>query len=243
MERYADGWKSAALGKQMEIVVYGHYGPGLLFFPFQGEDHLSAEQHELIAAAQPHLDAGRVKIYTISSIDHESWLNDDITPRQRSIRHQKYNKYITAEVVPFIARNMRSTRPVIHSSGISLGALHAVNSYLRRPDLFESTIGISGNYDLKAFTKGYYDNDVYFNSPQDYLANLTGPLLNNLRQKQNISLLSGQGDGENPNASKSLGELLLSKGIPNWVDLWGEDFGHNWDSWRTMFRTAIERNF
>ena len=243
MERYTDGWKSAALGKHMEIAVYGHYGPSLLFFPFDGEDHSSAEQHELIASAQTHLDAGRVKIYAINSIDKESWLNEEITPRQKSIRHQKYNKYIIDEVVPFIARNMSSGRPVIYTSGISLGALHAVNTYLRRPDLFQGTIGISGNYDLKAYTNGYYDNDVYFNSPQDYLANLTGPLLNNLRQKQKISLLSGQGDGENPNASRALGEMLSSKGIPNWVDLWGEEFGHNWDAWRAMFRTAIERNF
>ncbi len=243
MERYADGWKSKVLGDQMEIAVYGHYGPGILLFPFDGEDYLGAEQHELIAAAQPHLDAGRIKIYTISSIERESWLNDEIAPRQKSIRHQHYNRYVTEEVVPFIARNMRTAHPVIYTCGISLGALHAVNSYLRQPNLFEGTIGMSGQYDLKAYTKGYYDNDVYFNSPQDYLPNLTGPILNNLRQKQKIFLLSGQGEGEHPHASKSMGETLLSKGIPNQVDLWNEEYGHNWDSWRAMFRTAIERNF
>ncbi len=243
MERYEDGWKSAALGEQTEIAVYGHYGPGILLFPFDGENYLFAERHELLASLESYLDAGRIKLYTIHSIDRQSWLNDEIAPRQRSIRHQQYNRYITEEVMPFIARNMKTTRPVVYSCGISMGALHAVNSYLRRPDLFEGTIGISGNYDLKAYTSGYYDDDVYFNSPCDYLANLTGPLLNNLRQKQKLFLLAGRGEGENPHASTSLGEILREKGIPNLVDIWGEEFGHNWESWRTMTYTAIGRNF
>jgi esterase/lipase superfamily enzyme len=243
MERYADGWKSTALGAHMEICVYGHYGPALLLFPFDGEDYLSAEQHELIAHVTQQLDEGRIKIYTINAIDSQSWLNDNITPRQKSIRHQQYNRYIREEVVPFIERNMRSAHPVIFTSGISLGALHAVNTFLRRPDVFEGTIGISGNYDLNAYTDGYHDNDVYYNSPADYLTHLTGPVLNKLRQKQRISFLSGRGEGEHPEASEAIGKLLSSRGIPNSVDLWSDEYGHNWDAWRTMFRTAIERNF
>ncbi len=243
MERYVDGWKSKVLGEKMEIAVYGHYGPALLLFAFEGDDFSSAEQHGVIEYLAPSIDAGRIKIYSISSNDHQSWLNDKITPRQKSIRHQKYNRYITEEVVPFIASNMHSSHPVIYTSGVSLGALHAVNSFLRRPDLFDGTIGLSGNYDLKAFTNGYYDNDVYFNSPQDYLVNLTGPALNSLRQKQNVLLLAGQGEGENPDASRAMGALMGLKGIPNWVDVWGDEYGHNWESWRTMMRAAIERIF
>jgi esterase/lipase superfamily enzyme len=243
MERYTDGWKSAALAEKTDIAVYGHYGPAILLFPFDGEDYLSSEHHGLIESMMPSLEAGLVKVFTIGSIDRQSWLNEEIAPRQKSLRHQRYNRYITQEVVPFIAQNMRSSHPVIYTSGISLGALHAVNSFLRRPDLFEGTIGISGNYDLKAYTNGYYDNDVYFNSPQDYLVNLTGPALNRLRQKQKVLLVSGQGEGENPDASRAMGELLGQKDIPNWVDIWGEEFGHNWDSWRAMMHAIVQRNF
>ncbi len=227
----------------MDIAVYGHYGPALLLFPFDGEDSLGYEQHEAIARVEPMLDAGRIKVFAINSIDSESWLNDEIPPRQKSIRHQQFNRYVAEEVVPFIGRNMRSSHPLIYTCGVSFGALHAVNSFLRRPDLFEGTIGISGDYDLKSYTNGYYDNDVYFNSPQDYLVNLIGPALNNLRQKRKIMLLSGQGEGENPDASRAMGELMGRKGIPNWFDLWGEEFGHNWDTWRAMMASVIERNF
>ncbi len=243
MERYDDGWRSASLAKQMEICVYGHYGPGILLLPFEGEDHLSCERHGLVESVAHYVDAGLIKVFTIGSVDNESWLDPEIPPKQQSIRHQQYNRYITEEVVPFIAQNMRSSHPVIYTCGISLGALHAVNSFLRRPDLFEGTIGISGNYDLKSYTHGYYDNDVYFNSPQDYLVNLTGPALNWLRQKQKVLLVAGQGEGENPNASRAMGELLGQKDIPNWVDIWGEEFGHNWDSWRAMMHAIVQRNF
>lgn len=243
MERHLDKWKSLVLEEEMEIAVYGHYGPAFLFFPFDGENYLGYEEHEVIAALAPWLHAGRIKVFTINSVDRESWLGDNIPPRQKSIRHQKYNRYVSEEVVPFIARNMRSTHPTIYTAGVSLGALHAVNSFLRRPDLFEGTIGLSGRYDLKAYTNGYYDNDVYFNSPMDYLPNLTGPALNSLRKKEKIFLLSGKGAGEDPDTSRVVGELLGTKGIKNWVDIWGEEFGHDWPTWRAMMASVMERNF
>lgn len=243
MERHVDSWKSMILDEEMEIAVYGHYGPAFLFFPFDGENYLGYEEHEVIAALTPWLHAGRIKVFAISSIDRESWLGEEISPRQKSIRHQKYNRYVSEEVVPYIARNMRSAHPVIYAAGVSLGALHAVNSFLRRPDLFEGAIGLSGRYDLKANTNGYYDNDVYFNSPMDYLPNLTGPALNSLRQKEKVFLLSGKGVGEDSDASRAMGELLGTKGIRNWVDLWGEEFGHDWPTWRAMMARVMERNF
>jgi len=243
MERHVESWKSTVLGEKMEVAVYGHYGPAILLFPFDGENYLSYEEHEVIAALTPYLDAGRLKAFTISSMDRESWLAEDIPPRQKSIRHQQYNRYITEEVVPFVARNMRSAHPVIYTAGVSLGALHAVNSFLRRPDLFEGAIGLSGRYDLKAWTNGYYDNDVYFNSPLDYLPNLTGPALTSLRQKQKIFLLACRGAGDDPDASWAMGQLLGSKGIKNWVDLWGEEYGHDWPTWRAMLLSVIAANF
>ena len=247
MERHMDSWQSMILDKEMDIAVYGHYGPAFLLFPFDGEHYLGYEEHEVIAALAPNIDAGRIKVFAIGSIDRESWLAEDVEPRQKSIRHQQYNRYVTEEVVPFIARNMRSTHPTIYTAGVSLGALHAVNSFLRRPDLFEGTIGLSGRYDLKEWTNGYYDNDVYFNSPMDYLPNLTGPALDSLRQKEKAFLLSGSGAAhdrscaENPEASWAMGRLMDAKGIKNWVDIWGEEYGHDWLTWCAMFASAIGR--
>ncbi len=242
MDRFTDGWESMVLGKRMDLVVYGHYGPALLLFP-PGDDHLEYERSGLIESIDPFLAAGRIKVITVSSVNSESWFNQDVPPRQRSIRHQQYNRYISEEVVPFIARNMRSSHPTIFTGGVAFGALHAVNTFLRRPDLFQGTIGLSGIYDLKAYTNGYYDDDVYFNSPMDYLPNLTGPVLNSLRQKEKVYLLSGKGAGEDPNASWALGELMGRKEIKNWVDLWGEEYGHDWNTWKAMLATVLGKYF
>ncbi len=243
MERILDGWHSPALGKEMEIAVYGHYGPALLMFPSAAADYLEYERFYLIDSIAPFLDAGRIKVFAINSINSESWLHDSMEPRHRAVRHQQYNRYIAEEVVPYIATNMRTTNPPIYTSGVSLGALHAVNSFLRRPDLFDGTIGMSGIYDLKEYTKGYYDDDVYFNSPMDYLQHLTGPTLESLRRKEKVYLLSGKGEYEDPHASWEMGEVMGKKGITNWVELWGDEYRHDWPTWREMLPSVIERNF
>ncbi len=243
MEKHVERWNSMVLEEDMAVAVYGHYGPAFLVFPLDGENFMSYEDHGAIATLAPLLEAGRIKIFAVDSVDRESWLGEGLDPRKKSIRDQQYNRYVTEEVVPFIARNMRSNHPTIYTCGVSLGALHAVNSFLRRPDLFEGTIGISGRYDLKAWTNGYYDNDVYFNSPMDYLPNLTGPALTSLRQKQKSFLLSGSGAGEDPDASWAMGRLMGEKGITNWVDVWGEEFGHDWPTWNAMLASVIDLNF
>ena len=47
-----------------------------------------------------------------------------------------------------------------------------MNLFLKRPDIINGVIAMSGVYDLTEYTKGYYDEDVYFNSPQHYIPNL-----------------------------------------------------------------------
>ena len=242
MDKFLDGWQSPVLNRQMEITVYGHYGPALLLFPSVA-DHQEYERFGLIESIGPFIEAGRIKAFAIDSINSESWLNDQIEPRQKSIRHQQYNRYVSEEIVPYIARNMRSSHPTIYTTGVSLGALHAVNSFLRRPDLFEGTIGMSGIYDLKAYTNGYYDDDVYFNSPIDYLPHLSGPRISLLRQKEKVYLLSGKGEHEDPHASWAMGEVMGQKDITNWVELWGEEYSHDWPTWRAMLPSIIEQHF
>lgn len=244
MDRILDHWYSPALNKNMEIAVYGHYGPALLLFPSAAADYLEYERFYLIDSIKEEIESGKIKVFAINSINSEAWLNDQIPGRQKAIRHQQYNRYIAEEVVPYISAKCGGSLPAIYTSGVSLGALHAVNSFLRRPDLFEGTIGMSGVYDLKSYAKGYFDDDVYFNSPIDYMPNMgQGPTLEALRRKDKVFLLSGKGEYEDPHASWQLGEILGQKGIPNWVDLWGEEYRHDWPTWRAMLPDVLRKHF
>jgi len=223
--------------------MYGHFGFALLLLPTAAADYLEYERFQLMSVLEPYIEAGKVKVFSINSINSEAWLNNRMNPRHKAIRHQQFNSYVENEVIPFIRMNTSEDTQII-TCGASLGALHAANLYFRRPDLISGTIAMSGVYDLTAYTKGYYDEDVYFNSPCHYLPNLNDDFyLSKLRTARHIHILSGSGDYEDPAASKKLSDILSSKGIPHELDIWGWDMKHDWPTWRAMLPYYVETRF
>ncbi len=91
------------------------------------------------------------------------------------------------------------------------------------------------------YLKGYGDNNAYFNNPLSYLPGLDGPYLDLLRNHSSINIVTGQGAYEVPDASRRLSGVLLSKGIPHSLDLWGYDVNHDWPWWRKMLPHYIDR--
>ncbi|MBI1933291.1 MAG: esterase family protein [Ignavibacteriales bacterium] len=234
MKREIHKWYSPSLFKDMEIAVYGHYGTPLLMFPTAGADFLEYERFQLIDSISWFINEGKFKVFSINSINNESWLNNSIYQPHKSLRHGQYNQYIIEEVVPFIYNNCSSIVPII-TTGASLGAYHAANTFFRSPSVFRGTIAMSGVYDLKYYAKGYYDDHVYFNSPIDFLPNsFDENYLNQMRNNLGIIIASGQGEFEDPSSSIRLSNILNSKNIQHWLDLWGFDVKHDWPTWRNM---------
>jgi esterase/lipase superfamily enzyme len=245
MQRVIDGWHSPSLNKYMEIVTYGHYGFPLLLFPTAAADFLEYERFLLIDAIAGQIDAGKVKVFSINSINAESWLNRQVHPHYKGLRQAQYNGYVTEEVVPYIWNSCQGQVGII-TCGASLGAFHAVNQLLRRPDLFDGTIAMSGAYDIRGYyrSEGYHDDNIYFNNPVDYLPQLNDDYyLPMLQQKQHIHILTGQGNYESPDASRRLSALLSMKGIPHELDIWGYDMPHDWPTWRQMMRYYLAEKF
>jgi len=234
MHREIRKWYSPNLNKDMEIAVYGHYGFALLMFPTAGADFLEYERFQMIDSIQAFIDSGKCKVFSINSINNESWLNKQMYPPDKSLRHGQYNQYVVGEVAPFIFDHCKGNVPII-TTGASLGAYHAANTFFRRPDIFRGTIAMSGVYDLKEYSDGYYDQHVFFNSPVEYLPNAADETyLNQMRNNLGIVIASGQGEYEDPSASIRLSDILNSKGIRHWLDLWGYDVKHDWPTWRDM---------
>ena len=243
MHRELDSWYSPSLDKQMDIAMYGHWGFALLLIPTAAADYLEYERFLLIDVIQPYIDAGKVKVFSINSINSESWLNSKMHPRHKSMRHVQFNRYVEQEVVPYIKAKTSPDTPII-TCGASLGALHAANLFCRRPDLIDGTIAMSGVYDLTTYTDGYWDEDVYFNSPMHYLEGLSDPfLLGKLRQSKHFHILTGSGDYEHPDSSRAFSALLNHKGIPNELDVWGHDMKHDWPTWREMLPYYLASRF
>ncbi len=243
MEKNLTSWYSHRVEKEMPVAVYGHYGFVLLLVPTAAADYLEYERFGLIDTIKPHIEGGKVKVYSVNSINNDSWLNNNVHPKHKTWMHNQFNHYIYDEVVPYIKATSGYDTPII-ISGASFGALHSMNLFLKRPDLLNGVIAMSGVYDLTEYTKGHYDDDVYFNSPQHYMPNLTDHhTLEQIRRSNHIHLFSGSGPYEDPNASRSFASILYNKGINYELDIWGSEWPHDWNTWKAMLPHYLETRF
>ena len=243
MKREITSWYSPALSQDMPISVYGHYGFSILLIPTAAADYLEYERFQMMDALAPVLDSGKCKIYSINSINNESWLNNDMYPPHKAIRHNQFNEYVVNEVILFIKETSSDDTP-IYTCGASFGALHAMNLFLRFPDKFNGAISMSGVYNLAEYTKGFYDDQVYFNSPEHYIQNLNDQwYLEKIRASKHIHLYTGSGDYEDPEASRRFSSILNEKQIPHDLGIWGTDIKHDWPTWRMMLPFILEEKF
>ena len=243
MERNLTSWHSPSLNKEMPIAVYGHYGFALLLIPTAAAYYLEYERFQLMDSVAPFIDEGKLKIFSVDSINNESWMNDHVDPLHKIWRHKQWNEYIYNEVVPFIRNNTSWETPII-VSGASFGALHSVNLFFKRPDIINGCIAMSGVYDLTEYTKGFFNDDVYFNSPMHYMPNLTDhTTLEQIRRSQHIHLFSGSGEYEDPDSARRLAGILYGKNIWYDLDIWGEEWRHDWNTWRAMLPHYIRTKF
>jgi esterase/lipase superfamily enzyme len=160
MNRELTSWYSPALDKDMPIASYGHYGFALLLIPTAAADYLEYERFQLIDALAPYINAGKIRVFSIDSMNKESWMNNEMEPAHKAIRHNQFNEYVFNEVIPFI-RNATSQDTMVYTCGASFGALHAMNLFLKRPDMINGVISMSGVYNLTEYTKGFFDDQVY----------------------------------------------------------------------------------
>ena len=243
MNRELNNWYSPSLQKDMPIATYGHYGFALLFVPTAAADFLEYERFQMMETLAPFINSGKIKVYSINSINNESWLNNEMAGEHKAIRQNQFNDYVFNEVVPFIKNNTSAETPVI-TCGASFGALHSMNLFLKRPDLINGVIAMSGVYDLTEYTKGYFDDQVYFNSPVHYMPNQDNhDFLEQVRRSKNIHILTGSGAYEDPDASRNFAGILYNKGINYELDIWGHDWKHDWPTWREMLPVYMETRF
>ena len=228
---------SPSLGRDMEIKRYGHAGRPVLFIPCQDGRFYDFENFHMTDAWAPWIDAGRVMVFSIDTIDRETWSDKGGDPHWRIRRYEQWMDFITREAVPFIRGEANRLNgwegyPGIIAFGCSLGALHAANLFFRFPDLFDGLLALSGIYTASYGFDGYMDEEVYRNSPVDYLAGMPAdhPYIQRYNQNRGI-LCVGQGPWEIPETTLRLRDICAQKGIHVWVDVWGYDCAHDWDWW------------
>jgi esterase/lipase superfamily enzyme len=242
--RHTELW-SSAIGASGALVAYGHWGRPFLAFPAERGGPWEFEQRGMIDAVAGLLEGGRVKLYCVDSFDSASWSNASLPLEDRAREHGRYESWILGEVVSFVHADCGGPQEIA-TVGVSLGAYHAVNFALKRPDLFPLALGLSGNYDPAAWDAwGERGEAAYFNNPMDYLAHMDGDHLDWLRGRLSILLVCGQGQWEDTTgaleSSRRLAGRLSEKGIGHELDLWGHDVAHDWPSWRAQLAHHLPR--
>jgi len=220
-------WYSPNLGKDIEMSVFGHSGYPVIIFPTTMGRFYEAKDFKLIESAKWFVEQGMVTLYCPDSVNDLSWYNKGIHPAEKVKNHIYYDKAIMDELVERVRWNTPAGKVAV--AGCSFGGYHAANFAFRHPELVSHMISMSGAFSITSFMDGYYDDNVYYNNPVDFLPNSNNPALWDMK----IILGTSEWDTCRP-SNQELSNILNSKNIEHWYDErgWQE---HDWPLWREMF--------
>jgi esterase/lipase superfamily enzyme len=231
MNREYHKWYSSRLGRDMELLVFGHAGTPILVFPTSMGRFYEYSDQGMVGAVAQKIENGELQLFCVDSVDTESWYNKSVHAADRVRRHMRYEDYLTEEVMPFLRHRNWSPRRV--ATGCSFGAYHALNLALKHPDLITDCITMGGAFDIKQFLDGYYDDNCYYNNPPDYLINMHDDWRQGLYK--NFVLVTGEHDiclREN----FRMAHIMGVKGVPHFLDVWKNGTAHDWPWWQDMAR-------
>ena len=210
------------------VLVLGHSGRPMLVFPSAERSRYEWEEHGMVDAVRDLIDAGRVTLYCVDSHDSRTWFDDWLPREERARRHEAYERWVLDRV----------EGDGLITAGVSMGAYHAANLTLRRPDRFPLALCFSGVYDLDAVGWGERGDTFYFNNPIDYVANLDS-------SPASLLLVVGRGRWEDTTGALEqtlrFAALLEAKGIRHELDVWGEEALHDWPAWRAQLAKHLPR--
>ncbi|MNY16455.1 putative esterase [compost metagenome] len=237
MNREYHKWFSTSLQRDMELLIFGKGGRAVLFFPTRMARFYDYENWGIVNAMRSQIEAAEVQLFCVDSIDGESFYNERLHPCNRLERHLQYEHYLLNEVIPLI--RTKNELGWLETAGCSMGAYHAINLAMKRPDLFKKAVGISGRYDLtsspgdfKDLLSGYRNEAIYLNMPGQYIANLTDDAILGALRKLEVILAVGETDPFLP-GNQEFSNSLWSKGIANQFHQW-ESNAHRPHYWRQM---------
>ncbi len=229
-------WESPALGgRRMDVLVYGSGGARVLVFPTSRGSVHEWEDFGMMGALDEHLSRGWLQLFCVASLDAESWYAMGRAPHDRACWHDRYDRYLRDEVLPFAATV--NPNPFLIATGASFGAYHAMNFGARHPDRVRRVVAMSGLYDITLMTDGYSDELLYFHNPCAFLRHEHDPARLAALRAMDLIIATGRDDALRWN-SEQLSGTLWERGIGNALRLW-DGWAHDWPWWQQMIRHYI----
>jgi esterase/lipase superfamily enzyme len=227
--------RSAALGRDMELLVFGAHGTPVIVFPTSMGRFYQWEDFGMIAHLERRIEDGLLQLWCVDTVDVESFYNKQVSGQERARRHLAYDRYVAEEVV--LAIHSENRDPRLELVGASFGAFHAVALATRHPGIANRTIGLSGAYDAAKWLDGMREEDAYFANPLAFLPGLADEqLLGPLRGTEFV-IATGI-DDPNVGGSRQIVTTLQEKGVPAALHLWN-GWAHDWPFWKEMVDTFL----
>jgi esterase/lipase superfamily enzyme len=236
MRRDYHRWRSSQLGRDMELLQFGHAGDAYIVFPTSLGKFFEYEDRGMITALADKIEGGNLQLFCISTTDDETFYGKHLHPRVRIDRYLAWEQYLIEELVPFAASS--SGRPAIGVTGCSFGAYHAFVMALRHPDIFTACVTMGGAFNLERFLDGYRDQDAYLLCPPWFLPGLADSWFLDRHRRNKWVLVTGERDICRADTEQAAA-LLGSKGIPHSLHVWGNGSEHDWPEWRRMASAYI----
>ncbi len=241
MSRLSTRWYSERVGREVQVVRWGETGVPVLFFPTAAGDAEEVERFLMVDALAPLLEAGRIKLYSVDSVPGQVWLKENNKPPVATNAQAGFDGFVAEELVPAIYEDCGGEPLEIIATGASIGAYNALASICRHPSLFSQAFCLSGTYELSKFLDGGMDEAWYFSSPLHFVPGMDEKHADLVKLRERFILLAhGTGRWEDPAESWAVADVLGKRGIPNRVDEWGDEWDHDWPTWRRMLPQFLE---
>jgi len=234
-------WYSHRVGKYMSVVRYGHWGPPMLYYPTSGGGAGEFDYYGMHKDAKWFIDNGKIQFFAVDGFNKESFYNFDIHPYHRMQSHVAYENFVVEEALPLIFELAKND--YLGCMGCSFGAYHALNSQLKRPDLFKLSLSMGGVFDISSYMEGYYDLDVYFNNPVDYVPQINDPwFYDQISKYSRIILMSGAND-KFLDGTTRMHDILVDKNIPHHYEIWDPPCDHHEFWWKKQLPYILSKYY
>jgi esterase/lipase superfamily enzyme len=220
-------WYSPNLNHDVEMLVFGDRGYPVILFPTSQGRYFQNKDEGLIDTVRWFIDEGLVKIYCPDSLDWLTWYNKGIPPADRARNYAWYDKMLLDELAPWAMHETSMGKVAL--AGCSFGGYHAANFALKHPEKAGHLFSMSGAFDMRQFTDGYYDDNVFFNNPVDFLPG------SNQHELWQMNIILGTAEHDIClNDNIWLSNILKEKHINHWLDI-RPNATHDWPVWKEMF--------
>lgn len=242
MSKETTTWRSERLGMEINLARWGETGVPVLVFPTAGGDFEEIERFHLVSACSDHLEAGRIKIYSVDSLAGREWFTGKNQKEVGAQIQERFDQCLYHEVLPAIRQDCGDPDIDIITAGASVGAYNALSFLCRHPESVRMAICMSGTYNLDKFLKrGRETHDYRLVSPLLFVPDLADDSDHLARIRERFVLLAhGKGKNEDPAEDWAVANMLGGRDIPNRVDVWGEEWHHDWVTWRDMLPKYID---